>query len=67
MCLCFIGLQPTEHLSDAERLCKAYGALNDGPNRRSTEGTMPIPEDDFCWDVLEMYYKMTGRSAKLDQ
>ena len=30
-------------------------------------GTTPIPEDDFCWDFFEMYYKMTGSSAKLDQ
>ena len=30
-------------------------------------GTTPIPEDDCCWDFFEMYYKMTGSSAKLDQ
>ena len=30
-------------------------------------GTTPIPEDDFCWDVFEMYYKMTVSAAKLDQ
>ena len=30
-------------------------------------GTTPIPEDDFCWYFFELYYKMTGSSAKLDQ
>ena len=30
-------------------------------------GTTPIPEDDFCWDFFEMYYKLTGSAAKLDQ
>ena len=29
-------------------------------------GTTPIP-DELCWDVFEMYYKMRGTSAKLDQ
>ena len=32
-----------------------------------TEGTTPIPEDDFCWDFFEMYDNMTGSSAKLGQ
>ena len=31
------------------------------------QGTTPVPEDDFCWDFFEMYYEMTGSSAKLDQ
>ena len=31
------------------------------------QGTTPIPADDFCWVFCEMYYKMTGSSAKLDQ
>ena len=31
------------------------------------QGTIPIPEDDFCCFLCEMYYKMTGSSAKLDQ
>ena len=30
------------------------------------QGTTPVPEDDFCWDYFEMYYEMTGNSAKLD-
>ena len=30
-------------------------------------GTTPIPEDDVCWYFFELYYKMTGSSAKLDQ
>ena len=40
-----------------------YMDLRAGPQR----GTTPIPEDDFCWDFFEMYYEMTGSSAKLDQ
>ena len=30
-------------------------------------GTTPIAEDDFCWDFFEMYYKLTGSAATLDQ
>ena len=30
-------------------------------------GTTPTPEDDFFWNFFEMYYKMTGSSAKHDQ
>ena len=30
-------------------------------------GSDPIPGESFCWDFFEMYYKMTGSSAKLDQ
>ena len=33
----------------------------------AVQGTTPVPEDDFCWDFFEMYYEMTGSSAKLDQ
>ena len=33
----------------------------------ATNGTAPIPGELFCWDFLEMYYKMMGSSAKLDQ
>ena len=33
----------------------------------SAIGTTPIPEELFCWDFFEMYYQMTGSSAKLDQ
>ena len=32
-----------------------------------SRGTTPIPGELFCWDFFEMYYKMTGSSAKLDQ
>ena len=36
---------------------------------RLQQGTTPtrIPGELFCWDFFEMYYKMTGSSAKLDQ
>ena len=30
-------------------------------------GTAPIPGELFLWGFVEMYYKMTGSSAKLDQ
>ena len=30
-------------------------------------GATPIPWELFCWDFFEMYYKITGSSAKLDQ
>ena len=33
----------------------------------ATNATMPIPGELFCWYFFEMYYKMTGCSAKLDQ
>ena len=39
---------------------------NSTPRKRENE-TTAVPEDDFCWDFFEMYYKMTGSSAKLDQ
>ena len=34
---------------------------------RAKIGTTPIPGEHFCWDLFEMYYKITGSSAKLDQ
>ena len=33
----------------------------------STSGTTPIPGELFCWVFFELYYKMAGNSAKLDQ
>ena len=30
-------------------------------------GTTPTPGELFCWDFFEMYYKIRGSSAKLDQ
>ena len=36
-------------------------------NKPRMNGTMPIPEELFCWDCFEKYYKMTGNSPILDQ
>ena len=33
----------------------------------ATKSTTPIPGELCCWHFFEMYYEMTGSSAKLDQ
>ena len=37
------------------------------PTTRLLSTPIHIPGELFCWDFFEMYYKMTGSSAKLDQ